>query len=335
MKRFYPEAPEWLKDEKGIATWKQQRDFMETTLKSVRDMTAKEMALQSQLDALKAGKAPEAGAPATDEAVQKLALELETLKKKHGEELAEWEAEKARRTISGSARFKQEFEGRMASLLEEAQGIAGEAKIPEDTLKAIFGATSEYQLAKVLETVKDQTAAKLLGEKARAYGDLSKKSTALLNAPDIKAKVEEWKAYEQQMQGVLSARFTDALKQQFEAAMPQVTAELTGKDGDMFFRTQGGQIALSQIATRFANGIDLKPAEVIRALAKAESASVYQQVAANAMKQIAELQKTLQAYEAADPARIASQSTPPAGPGGGFSIGSMFAGMLGMQPAQQ
>ena len=220
----------------------------------------------------------------------------------------------------------------MAGLLEEAQGIAGEAQIPEDTLKAIFGATSEYQLAKVLETIKDPTASRLLGEKARAYSDLSKKSTALLNAPDIKAKVDEWKQYEQTMQGVLSARFTDALKAQFAAAMPNVVAELTGKEGDIFFRTQGGQIALSQISNRFANGIDLKPDEVIRALAKAEAATVYQQVASNAMKQIAELQKTLKAYEAADPSRVATPGAPPA-PEGGFSIGSMFSGLLGMPPA--
>jgi hypothetical protein len=335
MAKMYPETPDFLKDDaKGLTTWKQQREFMEKTLAGVREMSANELALRTELDALRAGKPAAAGEglPET-EAVKKLQMELEQERTKFKTELGEWTAEKTKRELQGLPAFKAEFQGKKATLLEEAQSVATEAKVDENTLKAIFSANSEYQLAKVLETVTDPTAAKLLGEKARAYLDVSKKETGALNAADPLAELEKWKQYEAMNQGVLGARFTDALKQQFNAAIPQVIAELTKQGGDIFFATKGGQIELQNISRRFAQGVDLKPTEVVQKLAEAAAYPIYRQLAARQAAQLAEMQKTLKQYEAGDPSRVAGGAAPAGGDPGASPLAGIFSGMLGMQAA--
>lgn len=338
MKRFYSEAPEWMKDDtKGLTTWKQQRDFMEKTLATVRDMTASELALKQELEALRAGKAPPAPDGNAPEALTKLQIDLQAAQAKYDADFKEWNEEKARREMSGLPAFRAEFEGKKAAVVESAQAIAKEAGIPDDTLKAILGATSEYSLAKQLEGIADKTAAGLLGEKARAYMDLGRKQQSTLNAADPLAELEKWRRIEEQTQGVMGARFTDALKAQFNAAVPQVVQALTGKDGDIFFRTQGGQAVLGMIANRFANGMDLKPAEVLQTMAQAQAYVVYRQMASSMAAKVAELEKTLKQYEAADPARVAAGASAPAGdqqPASGGFLGGLFSSMLPANNAQ-
>lgn len=335
MRRFYSEAPEWMKDENNLQTWKDQREFMAKTLATVKEMSAAELALKQEIEAIRQGKAPQAAAADANapEALTKLQLELEAQRTKYETELKEWNEEKARRELSGLPAFRAEFEGKKAQVVEAAQSIAKEAGIADDVLKAILGATSEYSLAKTLEGVTDKTAANLLGEKARAYMDLDRKQNSTLKANDPLAELEKWRRIEEANQGAIGARFTDALKAQFNAAVPQVVQALTGKDGDVFFRTSGGQTVLGMIANRFSNGMDLKPAEVLETMAHAQAYHVYRQLSATQASKIAELEKTLKQYEAADPARVAGGAPPGGDPGGSSMLGGIFANMLPAQAA--
>lgn len=325
----YPERPDWLKDEKGVNEWKSARELSRKQLEAINDLSARELTLKQELEAMKAAVAAKGAATLPEtEAVKKLQLELADFQKKHQEELAEWSAHKAKADLAANPAFMAEFDGKRAVLHEEASDIAKAAGIDEQLVEAVFGARNEYDLVKALEKVEDETAAGLLKDKGRAFLAMTKQKENALKGPNVMEDLKRWQDYEQSMQGALTARFGDALKQQFNAAMPAVVEKLN-KSGDVFFGTAVGKTVLEQIASRFSQGIDLKPDEVVESLALAASAGVYRQTAENLGKQLAEAQTLLARYQAADPAAIGGGSAPP-DPGGQPQglLSGMFAGLM-------
>ena len=55
---------------------------------------------------------------------------------------------KAAGELEANHAFRQEHDGQRAALFDAAKEVAGEAGISEETLKSIFDADSEYQMAK-------------------------------------------------------------------------------------------------------------------------------------------------------------------------------------------
>lgn len=320
----FPERPDWLKDEKGVNSWKESRELAAKSLAAAQESSAKVMALEKELAAVKTAKPQGAALPET-EAVQKLQLELAEAQKKHAEELAEWRAQKAKNELAANPAFMAEFDGKRAVLHEEAADIAAAAGLAAEVVEAVFGAKNEYDLIKALNGVEDEAAAALLKEKGRAFLALSKQKEASLKGPGVAEELKRWRDYEQSMQGALTARFSDALKQQFTAALPKV-AERLGQD--VFFQTETGRATLAQIAQRFSQGIDLRPEEVVESLALAQSAAVYKQTAESLGRQLAEAQKLLARYEGADPSRVAGDGQPGAGAAPGGLLSGMFARMM-------
>jgi hypothetical protein len=320
----YPEKPEWLKDEKGVTEWKSARELSRKQLETISELSGRELTLKQEIAALKAGLAEKGGATLPEtEAVKKLQLELADFQKRHETELGEWQAHKAKNDLASNPAFMAEFDGRRAVLHEEASEIAQAAGVDGAVVEAVFGAKNEYDLVKALAAVEDETAAALLKEKGRAFLGLTKQKELALKGPNVTEELKRWRDYEQSMQGALTARFSDALKQQFTAALPIVAEELA--KGDVFFATESGKATMAQISQRFSQGIDLKPDEVVRNMALAASAPVYRQVAEDLGKKLAEAQKLLARYGAADP----SQVTDAGGlPGSGVPENGLLSGMF-------
>lgn len=324
----YPEKPEWLKDERGVTEWKAARELSRKQLETISELSGRELTLKQEIGALKAGLAEKgSAAPPETEAVKKLQLELADFQTRHETELGEWQAHKAKNDLAANPAFMAEFDGRRAVLHEEAVEIAQAAGVDEAVVEAVFGAKNEYDLVKALGAVEDETASVLLKEKGRAFLGLTKQKETTLKGPNVTDELKRWRDREQSMQGALTARFSDALKQQFTAVLPVVAKEL-GK-GDVYFATESGKAAMAQIAQRFSQGIDLTPDEVVRNMALAASAPVYRQVAEDLGKKLAEMQKLLARYEAADPSRVTNGGGAPENGGQPQGLLSgMFSGLV-------
>lgn len=318
----YPEGGEFLKGEKAVTEWKTTRELVKQSLSAAKEASAREMALKAELEALRAAGGGQA-LPET-EAVKKLQLELADFQKRHETELAEWRQHQAKQQLAENPAFAAEFDGKRAVIAESAQEIAKAAGVADEVLQAALNAKNEYDLAKALEGVEDEKASRLLLEKGREFLAISKAREAALKG-NVLDELKRWQDYEQRMSGVVSARFTEALKGQFNAAVPAVAERLKA---DPFFATEAGRAVMGRISSRFAAGVDMRPEEIVEALARAESADVYKLAADNLGKQLQAVQKELARYKAADPAAVAGDGQPGAGEAPQGLLGGLFAGMM-------
>ncbi len=329
LKEQYPEAPEGIAK---VDNWKASRDI---NVKLIQTLAEKE----AELEAARATGAAGAGGsgrgsegsgqgdgatlPET-EAVKRLSLEMATLQAKYDKKLGEYTTHKAAGELEANHAFRQEHDGQRAALFDAAKEVAGEAGISEETLQAIFDADSEYQMAKALGAVEDETAAGLLKEKANHFRGLTRAKEIALKSPT--AELQKWRDYEAGMPGVLSGKITEGLRQRFAAEAQTVGKELTDPaTGELFFLTPAGKAVLAQIQSRFDEGFDVTPAEHVRHMAMAEAMPIYRDVAAKQAATIVELQQRLSRYEKAEPAQ---RGAPPAAGGGkgGFEVASLFRG---------
>lgn len=332
FEKRYPERPEWLKDDKSVNEWKSARELSKKQLETISDMSAKELALTSEIQALKAGLAEKGGATLPEtEAVKKLQQELTEFRQKHETELAEWNTIKSRRDLENNPAFMAKYDGERSLLHEDMSEIATAANLDPAIVDKVLGAKNEYELVKALEGVTDEAASGLLKEKGRSFLALTKEKDAALKGPNVTEQLNRWRDHEQSVQGAFTARFKDALKAQFSAAIPNVVNELS-KDGGPFFATPAGKMAIARISEQFERGVDVRPAQVVKALALAEAAPVYRQVAENLGRQLAEAQKLLARYKEADPAALLGDggATPAAGAPTGMLSG-MFGGLVKTQ----
>jgi hypothetical protein len=330
LKLHYPEAPEGIAK---VDNWKASRDI---NVKLIQTLAEKEAELVAARATGAAGAAGAGGRgqrsegsgqgdgatlPET-ETVKRLSLEMATLQARYDKELGEYATSKAAGELKANHAFRQEHDGQRAALFDAAKEVAEEAGISEEVLKSIFDAESEYQMAKALGAVEDETAAGLLKEKANQFRGLTRAKVQALKSPT--AELQKWRDYEAGMPGVLSGKITEGLRQRFAAEAQSVGKELTDPaTGELFFRTPAGKAVLAQIQARFDEGFDVTPAEHVRHMAMAEAMPIYREVAAKQAAAIVELQQRLARYEKAEPAQ--GGRAPEGGAGkGGFEVASLF-----------
>lgn len=329
MKDHYPEAPEGIAK---VDNWKASREINVKLIQTLAEKEAELVAARatgaagtggSGQGSEGSGQGDGATLPET-EAVKRLSLEMAALQARYDKELGEYTTSKAAGELEANHAFRQEHDGQRAALFDAAKEVAEEAGISEEVLKSIFDAESEYQMAKALGAVEDETAAGLLKEKANQFRGLTRAKTQALKSPT--AELQKWRDYEAGMPGVLSGKITEGLRQRFAAEAQTVGKELTDPaTGELFFRTPAGKAVLAQIQSRFDEGFDVTPAEHVRHMAMAEAMPIYREVAAKQAATIVELQQRLSRYEKAEPAQ--GGRAPEGGAGkGGFEVASLFGG---------
>ncbi|SKA84908.1 hypothetical protein SAMN02745166_01072 [Prosthecobacter debontii] len=321
-----PENPDGTKIAK-LEDWKSIRATLGAAMKDVQALTAEKLMLEHKL-AQQPAKTP--GMPQTD-AVKRLQAELEanraateSLKQQHASELAEFTAFKASQELASNPAFRAEYDGRRASILDEMKGVAKEAGLEEKVVTAVLEAKSLLQIATALEGVENPTVKALLTEGAKSFMDLTAKREAALKGDPL-AELNKWKDYSQAQQGVMAARFTDALKSQLVAAVPAVAETLMGEKGNVYFRTPAGQAVMQQIGKRFEAGYDLTAQEVTEHMAKSAGFDFYANLCQDLMSKVTGLEQQLARYGSLEP----NQGGRAPGGGGGAASGFDLAGMFG------
>lgn len=277
LAKVAPEAPEFAKGEKALGSWKESRAMLEA---SIRENQA--MALE--LETLRSGK------PAG--AFEKIKAEYETLQKWKAEtepKLGELEKVRAQYDTMTNRAFRAKFDTPRAELLTAAKALVAEAGLPEDVISKVFEAKSDYLAAKALEEAKaDPVAARLLGEQRAQYAKLSAAREAALAAQDPAAELAKWKQEEQALMTDVAGRAVQDLRKSFQAALPKVAESFKDptKPENALFATAPGQAIVTRLTERLAKGEAFEPADVVRALAIAETAPAY---ASFAKKQAAEI----------------------------------------------
>ena len=300
MKEAYPEAPDGVVK---VDNWKTQRDLNARMAKEF-GATSLELA-QAKRELAEAKKGGGAALPET-EAVKKLTADLETLRVTHQTELSEWTAHKAKQELEGVDAFRREFDGKRVAMMEGAKEVAGEAGVAPEVVDKVFAATTELQLVKALNEIEDPDAKALIAEKARSFLSLTKQRDAAVTKDPVNT-LKQWKDYEETVKGATAKGFTANFSNKLLAALPTVAAEL--KD-DPFMSTAAGQAVMARLSAMFTGGAIPNEQSLVKALAQAESATVYRdgmakaiQTAAAHEKRVAELEKALSKYERIDPAQ--------------------------------
>lgn len=332
----YPENPDPTKIAKA-EDWKSARSLAAKAFDDVKSLSSQKLELEQRLAAFEKASKTDGKAPTLpeSEAVKQLQLQIEQLKQETSGKLSEYEKLKAGQDLAANPAFRAEFDGKRAALVDELKGIAEEADVDQSIVDAALSAKTHFQLAKALEGIEDATAKRLIEQRAAQFVELSNKREAALKGNPME-ELAKWKDYEQTMQGALAAQLTGNLKAQVLAAVPTVAEELAGENGDIYFRTPAGQAALAEISSRFENGFDLPPAEVVKSMAQAKMGEFYAGMTQSLFKQLNEVtallaakDKELSRYADLEPRGGGAPLGAGGGGSGGFDIGGMFGAIRG------
>lgn len=318
LKERVPDAPNGIAK---IEDWKSQRDVLKKALTDLQTVSLENEMLKKS--GVKTDQKPGDGAQALPEteAVKKLSLELETLRKSYDTDLAEFKASKAKADLSGNQAFRAEFDGKRAAILDSMKSIVSEAGLDEQLVETLINAGSEFKVAKALEDLQDPTAKSLLIDKAKSFLDLTKQKDAALANPIEELK--KWNDYAESLNGVVASRITDQLRGAYINAVGEALEAPEIKD-DIFFSTPGGRSVFEQISQRFSRGLDLTPREVVTKMALAEAAPVYRAMAEKQAAEIARLTNELARYARQDPGQMHQQSAPGGSAKSGFDPGAVW-----------
>lgn len=292
LKECYPEAPEGMPK---VDNWKSQRTLAEKTLRSLGSVSLElDSAKRELAEARKAGGGvlPEA------EAVRKLQAELEAVKQEKTVGLAEWEARKARDELEGNHAFLAEFDGRRVALRDEAGEVAREAGVSDEVVAAVFAATSEYAITRALEGVEDETASRLIREKALGFAKIGKERDAAVKAPADSLKA--WRDYDGAMRGQMALGARDEAVKRYVGAAPEVDKALAG---DPFFQTPAGKAVVDGLMGQVSQGMLPNAAQVLTFAAQAQAASFYQTAWSRGREELAAALAKVARYEAAEPSQ--------------------------------
>lgn len=295
LAKVAPEAPEFAKGEKALGSWKESRSMLEAAIRE-------NQAMALELSALREGKP--VGAP---DDFEKIKTEYDTLQKWKAEtepKLGELEKVRAQYDTMTNRAFRAKFDAPRADLLTSAKALAAEAGLPEDVISKVFEAKTDYAAAKALEEAKaDPVAARLLGEQRAQYAKLSAAREAALAAQDPAAELAKWKQEEQALMTDVAGRAVQDLRKSFQAALPKVAESFKDptKPENALFATAPGQAIVTRLTERLAKGEAFEPADVVRALAIAETAPAYASFAKKQAAEIASLKEQLAQLGALQP----------------------------------
>lgn len=206
LAKAYPEQPDFLRGEAQIKNWKEGRDLIQKSLEASEVSAKRAAELEAELERIRASSAT----PMVEtEAVKKLQTELEQSRQQFANEKKELEEFRARHDLSRNPEFQRAYDGSRARIQDSMGETIREAKLSEDLSEKLIGAKSEYEIAKILEGVEDQTAAKLLGEHSREFLRLTREREAALNGGSPVDHLQSWRDYE--------AGFQDQLSRQLRA----------------------------------------------------------------------------------------------------------------------
>jgi hypothetical protein len=228
--------------------------------------------------------------------------ELADLKAKYETDTKELSDIKAKDETTKNAAFRQKFEGERTALFESAKETVAAAKLTldDEKLNTVFSAANEYEMRKALDAlaIQDPTAVAVLSEKAKGYIALTKEMDGLLNGKSGKTPSEvaaEWKAYEAQLGGAMTQKFTAALQGQ--------TLEAVGEKHS-FFKTDAGKLVLDEMETRFRQGWDVPIPEVVEAMALGRTAPIWEKMATENAAKVRVLEEQIRQLKGQGPGSI-------------------------------
>lgn len=304
-------------DDPRLKQWKDVRTLNEKAIKANAELSARvtsfeqrEQQLVKELEEARKGVKTGESTPSDVTAAK---AELEQLRSKHEKDLEELAQYRAKEKISENPAFKEKYEGGRANILKSAKDVAARVKISDEDLDKVFSAGSEYDIHKTINElgVEDSVAVKLLTEKALAFHQLTSERDAVLSGKSGEKPADvlaRWEAYHAQLGGVMTQRFTETLQGQLLGALDVVKSKLA--ETSPTFKTPAGDTVMEEIRSRFQEGLDLHPEEVVSALAWNRLGPIYEQTCTEQVDKIRQLEAQVAKLTNQLPSNVSKTAAP-------------------------
>lgn len=254
----------------------------------------------------------------TPEDVKLVQAQLTSLQSKYDTDTAALKEYQARSSLESNPAFIQKFMGGSAELINSAKETALQVGLTEEAIDQVFSSKTELDVHRKVNDLElqDPIAVRLLTEKALGYLKLNGEKESLLSGKTGKKASEiaaEWEAHNAQLGGVLTRKFTTEMQGQMIAAVD--TAKTSLEEKSPMFKTDNGALVLDSIRSRFNEGFDLPPVEVVEGLAWAQLGPIYERTSFDQAAKIRTLEAQISAMTGQSPAasqKPASGSSKPA-----------------------